>query len=213
MTPDASSVLGQVTWSEEVSSLFDLLKAHELPLLVKVHKGQYLNIGPGGLPSLGVHSTLLLTSGGRRRRLVAQGVKFKDSRRLVSVGQKLLIPDTFEGFFELLSEEGRSVRAIESVAELARLFPDSCIVRCNCKAYVSKSDSVETMTEPVKGTCWAMVNWASPVPGGISTTRMSSSPQRTSRSICCRADCTMRPRQIIGVSSGTRKPMDMHLIA
>ena len=147
MTPDASSVLGQVTWSEEIFSLFDLLKTHELPLLVKVHKGQYLNIGPGGLSSLGVHSTLLLTSGGRRRRLVAQGVKFKDNRRLVSVGQKLLIPDTFEGFFEILSEEGRSVRAIESVAELTRLFPDSCIVRCNCKAYVSKSDSVETITE------------------------------------------------------------------
>ncbi|XP_037068640.1 uncharacterized protein LOC119089944 [Pollicipes pollicipes] len=147
MTPDASSLLGQVTWSDEAASLAELLQRHELPLLVKVQKGQYLSLGPGGLSSLGVHSTLLLTSGGRRRRLLAQAVKFKDSRRMVPVGQKLLIPDTFDGLFEILSEEGRSVRAIEGVAELARLFPDSCIVRCSCKAFVSKSDSVDTITE------------------------------------------------------------------
>ena len=73
------------------------------------------------------------------------------------------------------------------------------------------SCGVETMTAPDSGTCWAMVNCASPVPGGMSTTSTSSSPQSTSRSICCKADCTIGPRQIIGVSSATRKPMDMTL--
>jgi hypothetical protein len=38
------------------------------------------------------------------------------------------------------------------------------------------SCGVETITAPASGTCCAMVNWASPVPGGMSTTRMSSSP-------------------------------------
>ena len=33
----------------------------------------------------------------------------------------------------------------------------------------------------------------------------------TSRSICSMALITIGPRQIIGVSSGTMKPMDMHL--
>ena len=47
--------------------------------------------------------------------------------------------------------------------------------------------------------------------GRQSTTRMSSSPQSTSRSICLSALITIGPRQIIGVSSGTRKPIDMHL--
>ncbi len=74
------------------------------------------------------------------------------------------------------------------------------------------SCGVETMTAPASGTCCAMVSWASPVPGGMSTTRMSSSPHSTSRSICESADCTIGPRQIIGVSSATRKPMDMHLM-
>ncbi len=56
-----------------------------------------------------------------------------------------------------------------------------------------------------------MVSCASPVPGGMSTTMMSTSPQATSRSICVMADMTMGPRQIIGVSSSTRKPIDMIL--
>ena len=67
------------------------------------------------------------------------------------------------------------------------------------------------MTAPASGTCWAMVSCASPVPGGMSTTMMSSSPQATSRSICLRALITIGPRQIIGVSSATMKPMDMTL--
>ena len=57
-----------------------------------------------------------------------------------------------------------------------------------------------------------MVSCASPVPGGMSTTMTSSSPQSTSRSICCSALITIGPRQIIGVSSATRNPIDMHLM-
>jgi hypothetical protein len=55
----------------------------------------------------------------------------------------LAIPAGFDGFFEILSEDGRSVKCIESVAELIRRFPDSVLVRENVKAYVSKSDDVQ----------------------------------------------------------------------
>jgi len=71
---------------------------------------------------------------------------------------------------------------------------------------------VETMTAPASGTRWAMVSCASPVPGGMSITMTSSSPQLTSRIICSSADCTIGPRQIIGVSSSTRNPMDITLM-
>ena len=71
------------------------------------------------------------------------------------------------------------------------------------------SCGVETITAPASGTRCAIVNWASPVPGGMSTTSTSSSPQATSRSICSSALITIGPRQIIGVSSATRKPIDM----
>ena len=65
------------------------------------------------------------------------------------------------------------------------------------------SCGVETMTAPASATRWARVSWASPVPGGMSTTSTSRSPQVTSRSICSSALDTMGPRQIIGVSSFT----------
>ena len=38
---------------------------------------------------------------------------------------------------------------------------------------------------------------------------MSSVPHSTSRSICVSADITIGPRQIIGVSSSIRKPIDI----
>jgi len=41
---------------------------------------------------------------------------------------------------------------------------------------------------------------------------MSSSPHSTSRSICSSALITIGPRQIVGVSSATMNPIDMHLM-
>ncbi len=73
----------------------------------------------------------------------------------------------------------------------------------------ARSCGVETITAPLSGTCCAMVSWASPVPGGMSTTITSSVPHSTSRSICVSADITIGPRQIIGVSSSIRKPIDI----
>ena len=74
------------------------------------------------------------------------------------------------------------------------------------------SCGVETITAPASGTRCAMVSWASPVPGGMSTTSTSSSPHSTSPSICWSALCTIGPRQIIGASSSTRKPIDITLM-
>ncbi len=71
------------------------------------------------------------------------------------------------------------------------------------------SCGVETITAPVSATRCAMVSCASPVPGGMSTTSTSSAPQFTWPSICSSAPITIGPRQIIGVSSSTRKPIDM----
>ena len=71
------------------------------------------------------------------------------------------------------------------------------------------SCGVETITAPVSATRCAMVNCASPVPGGMSTTRISSAPHATWPIICSSAPITIGPRQIIAVSSSTRKPIDM----
>ena len=49
-----------------------------------------------------------------------QGTNSKLTPQVVPVGPKFAIPETYEGFFEILSEDGRSVRCIESVSDLAR---------------------------------------------------------------------------------------------
>ena len=75
----------------------------------------------------------------------------------------------------------------------------------------ARSCGVETMIAPASGTLCASVNCASPVPGGMSTTSTSRSPQSTSSRSCLIADITIGPRQTIGASSSTRKPIDMTL--
>ena len=62
----------------------------------------------------------------------------------------------------------------------------------------ARSCGVETMIAPDSGTCWAMVSCTSPVPGGMSITSTSRSPQSTSRSIWVSARTTIGPRQMIG---------------
>lgn len=141
------AVVGAVQWGDEGSYVREVAARGPLPQLAKVIKGQYLGVGVPSLANPGLASTLLLLSAGRGLRVAAQCVKFKEGRRVVPVGPKLIIPETYDGFFEILSEDGRAVRCMESVSELAKRFPDSALVRENMKAYVSRSDDVDTITE------------------------------------------------------------------
>ena len=144
---DAQIVLQASRWSEEALYLKEFLHKHKLPRVVRLVRGQYLNLGVPSLSSPSMCQNLLLVNLGKRRRLLAQSVRFKDNKKVVSVGQKLAIPPEFEGFFEILSEDGRSVRCIESVAELCVRFPDSVLARENFRAFVSKSDDIDTIRD------------------------------------------------------------------
>ena len=144
---DVASVVGAASWSDEGSYVREVITQAKLPLLAKVLKGQYLSIGVPSLANPSLSSTVLISSAGKSTRVAAQSVKFKDGRRVVPVGPKFAIPDSFEGYFEILSEDGKAVKCIESVAEMSKRFPDSCLVRETIKAYVSKSDDIESITE------------------------------------------------------------------
>lgn len=127
---DGQIVVAAARWSEEGSYLREFVSKHRLPAPVKIIKGQYGGLGVPTLPSPGLQSCALLVSAGSRHKIVAQAVKIKEGRRIVAVGPRLAIPDTYPGYFELLSEEGRAVRCIESVVELARRRPEEgCLVR------------------------------------------------------------------------------------
>jgi hypothetical protein len=62
------------------------------------------------------------------------------------------------------------------------------------------SCGVVTMTAPSSLIAWESVSWASPVPGGRSTTRKSRSPQTTSPMSCVRAFITIGPRHTSAAS-------------
>ncbi|CAG9820926.1 unnamed protein product [Phaedon cochleariae] len=143
---------GQITvaaarWAEEGSYLREFVSKHRLPAVVKIIKGQYAGLGVPTLPSPGLQSALLLVSAGKRHQIVAQAVKVKEGRRLASVGPRLAIPASYAGLFELLSEEGRAVRGIESVAELAKRRPEEgCLVREPMRGVQAKEGVDGTVT-------------------------------------------------------------------
>lgn len=138
---DGQIAVAAARWADEGSYLHEFISKHRLPAVVKIIKGQYGSLGVPTLPSPGLQSTALLVSAGKRQKIVAQAVKFKEGRRIVCVGPRLAIPDTYLGYFEILSEEGRSVRCIESVGELARRRPEEgCLVRETIRGVQAKID-------------------------------------------------------------------------
>ena len=68
---------------------------------------------------------------------------------------------------------------------------------------------VVTTSSSEPGSSWATLMAMSPVPGGRSRSRTSSSPQNTSTRNCCSARCSMGPRQTTAWLPGTNMPMEM----
>ena len=83
---DAAAAISAVTWSEEQLYLKEFLHKYTLPAVVRVTKGQYCNLGVGGGNPLtggsSLQSSLLLIGLGKKRRIVAQCVKFKDNKKV-----------------------------------------------------------------------------------------------------------------------------------
>lgn len=148
--PDASAYLAAVKWGDEGYYLEEFSQKFTLPQVAKIIKGQYLTLGVPSLPSPSLNQIVFVASGGKRVKVAAQCVKFKDGRRVVPVGSKLAIPDNYDGWFEILSEDGRAVRCIESVAELMKRFPETCLVRESIKAYLARTDDLEMVSEKTR---------------------------------------------------------------
>lgn len=138
---DGQVVVAASRWCDEGQYLRELASKNRLPTVAKIIKGQYGGLGVPTLPSPGLQSSALLISAGKRKKIIAQAIKLKEGRRMVSVGPRIAIPDSYKGYFELLSEEGRAVRCIESVSELARRkLEDGCLVRESMRVIYAKTD-------------------------------------------------------------------------
>ncbi|XP_014249461.1 uncharacterized protein LOC106666642 [Cimex lectularius] len=141
MATDGQIIVAAARWSDEALYLKDFTNNRTFPVVVKFVKGQYGGFGVPSLPNPGLQSTALLLSTGNKHKILAQAVKIKEGRRVVGVGPKIEIPESYPGYFELLSEEGRGMKAIETVAELARKMPDTgFLVREPIRALMAKTD-------------------------------------------------------------------------
>lgn len=148
---DGSALLAAVRWSDDAHYLNEFLHKCQLPQVARVVKGQYLSLGVPSLSNPSLSQTVFLCSTAKRLKVAAQCVKFKEGKKVVTLGPKLAIPDNYDGWFEILSEDGRCTKCLDSVAELARRFPDACLVRENIKAYVATGDPTEeTITDKVR---------------------------------------------------------------
>ena len=113
----------------------------EMPMVAKIVKGQHNGIlGVPSLSSPNLCNTALFLNAGKNFQIVAQPIKIKEGKKPSSVGSKvILIPDSYNGYFELLSEEGRSTKPFENVLELSRrrnsnirvIVRESFIIRSN----------------------------------------------------------------------------------
>lgn len=138
---DGQVIVAASRWSDEGNYLREFVAKARLPNVAKIIKGQYGGIGVPTLPSPSLQSTAMVISAGKRKKIIAQAIKIKDGRRMVSVGPRISIPDSYKGYFELLSEEGRAVRCIENVGELARRrLEDGCLVRDPVRVICAKID-------------------------------------------------------------------------
>jgi hypothetical protein len=159
MSSDASVYLSAVKWSDTSYQLSEFAKEYEFPQIGKIIKGQYMNLGVPSLSSPSLNQIVFWAMGGKRVKVIAQCVRFKEGRnssssgsngRVVPIGPKLAIPDNYDGWWEILSEEGKSVRCIESVSDLAKLYSETCLVRENIKAHIGKQDDPNVISDKVR---------------------------------------------------------------
>jgi len=71
-----------------------------------------------------------------------------NGRHVVSTGQNYSMPLAYGGWFEVLSEDGKAVEPVSTVAELAALWPVECVVREPVRAIVcsgSKHDNPDQL--------------------------------------------------------------------
>lgn len=148
---DASVYLSAVRWDDTGVPLQEFVQKFPEPQVARVVRGQHRHVGVPSLSSPGLSSVVFLSPLGPRLRISAQCVKFKENRqRVVAIGPRLAIPDGYRGWFEILSEDGRASRCYESVAELLRRSPDTCLVREPCKAHLAHPDDPETVTDKTR---------------------------------------------------------------
>lgn len=135
--------LSQVEWSEEAYSLKNIIKysknpcslssssipnsyENNFPILVKVVKGNYgivkepstTNSSNNSIASSRTVQNLLLYGKSKSMFILCQSIKFNKEKKPYVYGKNISIPITYNGWFEILSEDGKSIKPMTSIREL-----------------------------------------------------------------------------------------------
>lgn len=140
-------------WGSSSVPLKEFHTKHDVPNLLKVTKGQYMNIGLNRFALQKTHQQLYLHSVRSGIKVLSHSVqklpdgvgmgnrKFRlPKSKLIALEQRLSIPISYQGWFEVLSEDGKGSKSIDSVQELAKLFPEKCLVRLDILSYCANDD-------------------------------------------------------------------------
>ncbi|XP_059140253.1 uncharacterized protein LOC131928281 [Physella acuta] len=141
-------------WSSEPVPLKEFSSKRQVPGFAKIVKGNYMTLGSNKFSFQKQYHEVFIHSVKVGVKVLAHCLRRVDATsisrrgnhnvytttRLYAVDQRLAIPISYQGWFELLSEDGKSARPITSVHELARIKPDRCLVRENTKAYIMSED-------------------------------------------------------------------------
>lgn len=131
-------------WNSEQIQLKDLLMKSDLPIVAKIVKGQFHHLGVSKIPLRKLHQEVFVHSVKTGVKILAHSVQRYETKdglsRVVPLDQRLSIPISYQGWFEIMSEDGRSTRPIESVQKLAKELPNKCLVRQNVKGFVANNE-------------------------------------------------------------------------
>ncbi|KAK0069940.1 hypothetical protein Bpfe_001117 [Biomphalaria pfeifferi] len=142
-------------WGTDSVALKDYASKFPVPGFAKVVKGNYMTLGSNKFSFQKQYHEVFIHSVKVGVKVLAHCLRRMDATtltrrgnhniftatKLYAVDQRLAIPISYQGWFELLSEDGKSARPIVSVHELAKVKPDRCLVRENIKAYILSEDS------------------------------------------------------------------------
>ena len=123
-----------VVWGDETRKLKDFAAPQgERGVMAKIIRGQYRSVGA----EKGMQNLIYIHCVDTCQNILADGFKVSGTR-VIRSEQKFALPITYQGWFELLSEDGKAIKSISNVEDLAKVFPHWCLVRENFRAPISE---------------------------------------------------------------------------
>ena len=141
-------------WDDNPVHLKDFASKRQVPGFARIVKGNFMTLGSSKFSLSKQHQEVFVHSvkvgvkvlAHCLRRVEAvtvprRGQSHATNARLFSIDQRLAVPISYQGWFELLSEDCKSARPITSVHELSKVKPERVLVRENIKGYIVDDDT------------------------------------------------------------------------